>query len=176
MVRPVSAPIPSAPAAQVASVSGALTHQEAVEIFVGKNYDYFERKWLQASQHKHKHAWSWAAFLAGFGWMAYRKMYWYYGAFVVFVLVQILAEAFLGLPPAVSNGANIGVGIAFGMKGNVWYQAFVDKKVSQILAIHTPDQARLELARQGGTNIGIAIGLVVAALVLLGCIVLLLEG
>ena len=71
---------------------------------------------------------------------------------------------------------NLGISIGFGLKGNAWYQQHVNQRVNHILESHTPEQARIELARQGGTNIGAAVGFVAALLVLLGMIGVIAEG
>ena len=174
-------PVPSTPQAapaiqERAATASALSRQEAIQIFVGKNHDYFERKWAVAAQKKNQLSWNWAAFLAGFGWMGFRKMYLYSWIFIGVVTVEMIAELAIGVPSAISNGVNFGIAIFFGRKANAWYKQHVDQRVDQILASHSPDQARIELARQGGTNIGAAAGFVAALFVLLVMIGVIAEG
>ena len=179
---PASAPaappaVTSAPAVQPRSApASSLSRQEAIQIFVGKNHGYFERKWKEAAQRKHQLSWNWAAFLVGFGWMGYRKMYLYSWIFIGVVAAEMIAELAIGVPSSITSSINLGIAIGFGLKGNALYQQHVNQRVDQILASHAPEQARIELARQGGTNIGAAVGFVVALLVLLGMIGVIAEG
>lgn len=153
-----------------------LTRQEAIKIFVGNNHDYFERKWAETAQKKQQLSWSWAACLVGFGWMGFRKMYLYSWIFIGVVTAEVIAELAIGVPSAISSSINLGIAIAFGLKGNVWYQQHVHQRVDQILASYSPYQARIELVRQGGTNIGAAIGFVVGLFVLLMMIAVIAEA
>ncbi|MPM10835.1 hypothetical protein SDC9_57170 [bioreactor metagenome] len=52
----------------------------------------------------------------------------------------------------------------------------MNQRVDQILTSYASEQARIELARQGGTNIGAAVGFVAALLVLFGMIGVIAEG
>ena len=183
-VSPVAvARAPQAPAAtsapavrERASTASVLSRQEAIQIFVGKNHGYFERKWAEAAQRKHPLSWNWVAFLVGFGWMGYRKMYLYSWIFIGVIAAELIVELAIGVPSSITSSINLGVAIGFGLKGNAWYQQHVNQQVNHILASHTPEQARIELARQGGTNIGAAVGFVAALLVLLGMIGVIAEG
>ena len=154
----------------------ALSHQEATRIFVDKNYEYFERKWEIASQSKKQLSWNWAAFVLGLGWMAYRKMYRYSWIFIGVIGLEVIAELAFGLLAAVSTGLNLGIAISFGLKGNTWYQRQVEQSVQQTMATRTPEQARLELARKGGTNMGAAAGFIAALFVLVVLIAAIAEG
>lgn len=166
-----------APAVQQRAVPvSSLSRQEAIQIYVGKNHGYFERKWTEAAQRKRQQSWNWAAFLVGFGWMGYRKMYLYSWIFIGVVAAEMIAELVIGVPSAITSSLNLGIAIGFGLKGNAWYQQHVTQRVDQILASHAPEQARIELARQGGTNIGAAVGFVAALLVLLGMIGVITEA
>ncbi|MEJ5127581.1 DUF2628 domain-containing protein [Comamonas sp. MYb21] len=179
---PASAPaappaVTPAPAMQPRSATASSSsRQEAIQIFVGKNHGYIEHKWKKASQRKHQWSWNWAAFLVGFGWMGYRKMYLYSWIFIGVVAAELIAELVIGVPSSITSSINLGIAIGFGLKGNAWYQQHVNQRVDQILASHAPEQARIELARQGGTNIGAAVGFVAALFVLLGMIGVIAEG
>ncbi|MDR2332594.1 MAG: DUF2628 domain-containing protein [Burkholderiaceae bacterium] len=181
---PVSASAPAAPPAVTSApvvqprsaTASSLPREETIQIFVGKNHGYFERKWKEAAQRKHQLSWNWAAFFVGFGWMGYRKMYLYSWIFIGVVVAELIAELAIGVPSSITSSINLGIAIGFGLKGNAWYQQHVNQRADQILAIHAPEQARIELARQGGTNIGAAVGFVAALLVLLGVIGVIAEG
>ena len=151
---------PTQPSPKIAPIND----DEAWKIFVGKNYEYFLRKWEVAGQKKSKQSWNWAAFLLGFSWMAYRKMYLYSWIFIGVVIVETLCEYAFGFPDKLSNAINFGIAATFGWQGNSWYKLHVEKKVKEITSMYAPEVAKIELARQGGTSIGAAIGFVVALL------------
>ena len=135
---------------------------ENLKLFVGKNYDYFLKKWEIVEKKKSKQSWNWAAFLLGFMWMAYRKMYLYSWIFIGAFVVEVLCEYAFNIPDNISKGIGFGINATFGWQGNYWYKLHAEKKVNEITAMYSPDQARIELAKQGGTSIGAAIGFVVA--------------
>lgn len=140
---------------------------EATSIFIGKNYEYYLRKWETAEQKKSKQSWNWAAFLLGFAWMAYRKMYLYTSIFIGVVIVVAFCELAFGLPENLTNAIMLAISVTIGFQGNSWYKLHVEKKVKEITAMNAPEQAKIELARQGGTSIGAAIGFVVALLAII---------
>ena len=153
-----------------------IEHVEAIEIFVGKNFGYFREKWEIAKQKKSQNSWNWAAFLASGFWMAYRKMYLYSGIFIGALVLEQLCEYAFGFPSKLSNGVNLGIAVTFGLQGNAWYKLHAEKKVREITAINRPGQVKNELARQGGTSIGAAIGFGVALLVIGVLVAVVAEG
>jgi len=150
--------------AQASMQAATKKDDEASRIFIGKNYDYFQKKWEIGDKKNRKYSWSWAAFLLGFSWMAYRKMYLYSWIFIGMILLEVLCEYAFDFPGKLSNAINIGIAVSFGMQGNYWYKLHTEKKIKEITAMNTPEQSRIELARQGGTSIGAAVGFVVALL------------
>jgi uncharacterized protein YecT (DUF1311 family) len=136
--------------------------EEATSLFIGKNHEYFKRKWKIAEGKKDKQSWNWAALILGFSWMAYRKMYLYSFTFIGAVLIEQLCEYAFSFPDKISNAINIAIAIAFGKFGNYLYMQHVEKKVKEICALNSPDHVNQELAKQGGTNIGAAFGFVAA--------------
>jgi hypothetical protein len=138
--------------------------------FIGKNYDYFNRKWKIAELNKRKQSWNWAAFLLAVPWMAYRKMYLYCCIFVGLLGVEQLAEYIFGSPAILSFAISIATIATLGWQGNSLYKHHVQEKVIEITAMNTPEQADIELARQGGTSIGAAIGFYIAALAIIALI------
>lgn len=147
--------------------SGALNADQALETFIGKKYAYYTRKWEEAQRKGGIQSWNWPAFFLGFLWMAYRKMYKYCGIFIAVISVETLFELILNLPQAISSGLNIGLAVCFGMFGNYLYKLHVEQKVREISAQGSPAQINAELARQGGTNVGAAIGFAVLLLVVI---------
>lgn len=162
-------------AAQTSSQPSPVSGDESLELFIGKNYDYFTRKWAIAEQKKSKQSWNWAAFLLGFAWMAYRKMYLYSWIFIGVIIVEILCEYAFNLPDKLSNAINIGIAVTFGWQGNYLYKLHAEKKIKEITAMNSPEQAKIELAKQGGTNIGAAIGFVVALAAIMLLVIVVAE-
>ncbi len=153
-----------------------VANDEAAKTFVGKNYDYFKKKWEIAETKKSKQSWNWAAFLVGFSWMAYRKMYLYSWIFIGVIVIEILCEYAFGFSSKLSSAINMGIAITFGWQGNYWYKLHVEKKVREIVAINSPEQAKIELEKQGGTSIGAAIGFAVAFIAIIILVAIVAEG
>ena len=158
----VDASVAPATAAEVVptpvQATGPVTRDEAVRLFIGARADEFLEKWKLAEGRRNKLAWSWIAFLLGFLWMTYRKMYTYAWIFIGLVVVETLAEFAFDVSSTFSNAINIAVAVVFGWMGNRWYQTHVDTKVAEIIANQPPDRVRDELVRQGGTSVAAAVG------------------
>lgn len=157
-------------AAPQGRASDGITSEEMK--FIGKNYEYFDRKWKTAALKKSKQSWNWAAFFLPLPWIAYRKMYLYCWIFIGILGVEALAEYAFGSSDTLSNVITFAIAVTFGWQGNSLYKFHVQKKVKEITAMNTPEQTEIELARQGGTNVGAAIGFTVAALAVITLIVL----
>jgi len=127
--------------------------------FIGKNHDYFNRKWKIGKQ-----SWNWAAFFLAVPWLAYRKMYLNCWILIGAVCVLTICDSVFNLSNAIYTALNIGIASTFGWQGNFFYKYHVQKKVKEITTKTSPDQVNIELTRQGGTSIGAAIGFTVAAL------------
>jgi Tfp pilus assembly protein PilE len=84
--------------------------------------------------------WHWPAFLFGFFWFLYRKMY----------LWSLLAF-FLGMIPYV----NFGAAIFFGIRGNYMYYQHAKKKLASLQATLPPSGAQRTamIAKKGGVNV-----------------------
>lgn len=95
------------------------------------------RKFKIAGKDAFSATWNWAAFLGGFGWMLYRKMYmWAIIAFVLFLI------PYLGLA----------AGIAFGAVANYLYYEHAKKKILDIRTIHPSGDISVILSHIGGVN------------------------
>ena len=172
ILEPASHSIPSSEQVSPSSANGTLTREEAVRILVDKNHEYYIGKWEAASlpqdpplsQWKYtRKFWNWAAFFLTFNWLAYRKMYRYLLIYIAIIVIQVIIEITVGLPTAVSSAINVASFVLFGKHGNAWFKRHVDQEVDRILATSAnADQARVELARRGGTNIAAAIGCAVS--------------
>jgi hypothetical protein len=146
-------PPPPTPGGQ--PLVGNLQQQELLRLFVGKNYEYYSRKWAEAEQKPSKNTWNWAAFFFNLLWTAYRKMYRY--AWIVFgiAVAETICEYAFGLPGGISFAINIGVGIAYGLQGNRWYKVHTEQKLRELLPAGAPDEAtRARITRAGGTSTG----------------------
>lgn len=130
-----------------------LTDEEATAIFVGKNYDYFKRNWDNCDRKGTKNSWNNAAFFLNFYWLLYRKMY---GYFLLYLGFYVLIGCFF--KSIYFTCISIGIVVQWGLQGNYLYKTHIDKKVTKIVALNAPQQARIELARQGGTSIAAVIG------------------
>lgn len=145
----------------------SVSDAENLKLFIGKNYGYFFKKWAIAEERKSKLSWNWAAFLLGFSWMAYRKMYRYSWLFIGLLVVETLCEYILSVPESMSRALNVSIAATFGSQGNAWYKLHVEKKVKEIAAMNSPEKAKVKLEEQGGTSIGAAIGFAVVLFALL---------
>ena len=130
--------------------------------FIGENYDYFNRKWRIGKQ-----SWNWAAFFLTLPWLAYRKMYLYCWIYIGAEGVLTIAQYAFSFPNRLSVLLGFGIASTFGRQGNSCYKYHVQKKLKELAAMNMPEQADIELVRQGGTNIGSAIGFMVLALAIL---------
>ena len=129
---------------------------EHLSTFVGEKYNsYYQKKWqFKLGQLK---GFNVAAFFLGVIWLIYRKMYLYAVIFLGVISLDISLEIFYPLPDAVGRGITWGIAAMFGIMGNYWYKIYADKKVSQISARFLPEQVPAELAKQGGTNLAVAL-------------------
>jgi hypothetical protein len=138
---------------------------ELERIFVGANYDYYFKKWHTGDQKSSKQSWNWAAFFLGFLWAAYRKMYMYSCLFAVVPSIALLGKVY-----PIANVIALAIYVLFGWQGNSWYKRHVETKVKEMTAINTPEKAKLELARRGGTSVGTAFGLLIVSMMVLGIV------
>ncbi|MGD0169028.1 MAG: DUF2628 domain-containing protein [Smithella sp.] len=123
---------------------------------------------------KIKATWNWPAFLFGFWWFIYRKLYlWALFAFVV-NLMPFCTKMIYDIKT--SNILRIVVGflimIIWGANANYIYYKHIKKKIAEIDNLHllkTPRQA--ELTRTGGVNrIAVVLPLIFATLAVIGII------
>ncbi len=142
---------------------------DVAQMFVGKNYEYYQRKWqLVPGAIK---GFSVAAFFLGVVWMVYRKMYLYTAIVVALLILDGVLEAYFPLPDSVSKALTYGIYAAFGIMGNTMYKAHVDKKIKEISATFPPEQVHAEIAKQGGVNLVGAWAFGVTLLILFGVLV-----
>lgn len=126
---------------------------ETVKTFIGKNHDYFFRKWEVAAQRGRTWSWNWAAFLIGPVWLAYRKMYACTWMVLGVIAVESVVAYAIDLPDSVDSSVGVAIGVVLGMNGNHLYKRHVEKKVEEITAANRVDQVDDALRRRGGTSI-----------------------
>src|SRR5207253_3232704 len=153
---------PSVPLPQGAPMPPQPSEQESLlRTFVGKNYEYYSRKWAEAEQKPNKNSWNWAAFFLSPWWTAYRKMYRY--AWIPLAVVVVF-----GLPGGVATAISVAIAVTYGLQGNRWYRTHAEQKIKQITSTGGSDETmRLRVAKEGGTSAGAVIAFVGAFLVLL---------
>ena len=131
----------------------SIEHVDPIQIFVGKNYDYYQRKWALTNTSVSIKSFNVAAFFLGIVWMIYRKMYLYAAIVTTFLVADAIIETYYPLPEAAGKALTWGVYIAFGLLANLMYKTHVDKKLKDISANFPPEQVNAELAKQGGVNL-----------------------
>jgi hypothetical protein len=139
---------------------------DAVQTFVGKNYEYYQRKWqLELGAINGINV---AVFYLGVVWMVYRKMYMYAVIVVALLILDGVLETNFPFPEVIGKALTWGVYSIFGILGNMMYKSHVDKKMKEISASFPPEQVNEQLAKQGGVNLAGAWVLGVGLLVLMG--------
>ncbi|MEI7842091.1 MAG: DUF2628 domain-containing protein [Gallionellaceae bacterium] len=129
-----------------------------IEIFVGPNYDYFEKKWLAAESHTNKYSWNWVAFLFPGSWLAYRKMYLYSALTITGSLALAALITLLPIKGNVTWLAEAWFTLHIGLSCNYWYKSHTEKKVDAIIDLDlTPEKTRDELIEQGGVSTSAAV-------------------
>ena len=120
-----AATIASAQSSQSAEPSVTSANiDEALEIFVGKNYEYYKRKWEIIVQNKSHISWNWAAFFFVTLWVPYRKMYLYSFVYLSALIIETLFEYAVKIPHTsiLSYAINIAIWVIVGLYGNYWYK------------------------------------------------------
>ncbi len=118
-----------------------------LSIFVGKNADYYERKWRPIADMSKATSWNWAAFLFPWLWLTYRKMY------VVAIPFLAVAVVVGWLLPSSSFQIGVVGSVVCGLLGNYIYYHTSIRTVTRIrLATADPATRKAELTRRGGTS------------------------
>ena len=129
---------------------------DLLAVFVGDNYAFYARKWTVSDRFGGIFSWNWAAFFLGLFWLAYRKMYLYCGVVIALAMLVTGIAQFLRLPPETVQTWQLHVAPVFsmllGLFGNRLYKEHAQRKIRQITATADPQQAPLQLARQGGAS------------------------
>ncbi len=147
--------------------ASGLTEAE-IRAFVGKNADYYLKKWAPALRGHGGAGFNLAALLLSGLWLGYRKMYkTLIILFAIIAAVTILEQgvATFGLadPDAVGlfgNLVGLVAAIVCGMYGNAWYLSHTRAAIMQVRATGRGGEADLaELSRRGGTSVASSLGM-----------------
>jgi hypothetical protein len=147
--------------------ASGLTEAE-IRAFVGKNADYYLKKWAPALRGHGGAGFNLAALLLSGLWLGYRKMYkTLIILFAIIAAVTILEQgvAIFGLadPDAVGlfgNLVGLVAAIVCGMYGNAWYLSHTRAAIMEVRATGRGGEADLaELSRRGGTSVASSLGM-----------------
>jgi hypothetical protein len=153
-----------------------LEHEDLLRLFVGKNYEYYAKKWKLAEQRKGTArkwlgdgSWNWAAFFFAPLWAAYRKIPAYSFVFIIFLVFQLILALGVSLSAAREfNILNIFLAVSYLWGGNHFYKQHVDEKLREITSSGASDEAiRMRFAKEGGTSVGAAVGQAVVMIILM---------
>lgn len=147
-------------------------NEQEVRAFIGKEADYYLKKWQPILEGRGCWAgFNWAAFFLTGVWLAYRKMY---KATFIYYGTRIVGGIFLGAilgEHIESNFLEILVdlvaGIVCGTFGNIWYFFRTQKAIDGIRLPGLQEEVHLQsLSKLGETNLGLSIGLCILSIVL----------
>lgn len=159
-----------------------------IRAFVGRNADYYLKKWQPHLTARGVGAgFNFAAFLFGALWAGYRRMwavtwilYILYGLLLAEVIAELVrySDGLYDRPPGLWEGlVAFCIGLVCGGYGNRWYLAQTSRAVARVREEGLPDEAAHQLlAQRGGATLvksgGLFIFLVFAGVALLAALAL----
>jgi hypothetical protein len=157
--------------------AGAPTYSEVelLRAFVGRRAERFLRKWEPRLEGSGPSRFNWPAFFLTGLWFSYRKMYritmiFYAILLLEGILEEILFVVLLGMeeaPMAIHSGISLIAAVTGGKCGNGWYLNHARRVIAEVRGSGLEGEALLqELRRRGGTNVGAAIGMFLAIVVI----------
>lgn len=130
--------------------------------FVGeKKADYYLEKWHRYLENENFISWNWPAFLGGFYWFWYRKMY-----SIMLIVLSISVSGTLFLPEVALNILSLGLTIGFGLFGNQLYMKHTTKKILSIKSAESRGVDYNTITRRLRVNGGTTIAAIIAFIVL----------
>jgi len=121
--------------------------QKKMELFIGKNADYYQKKWKGKSGWFC--SWNWAACFGNIGWLIYRKMYTHAVIFhVLMVALTELRSLIIQYYPRLEKASDILIYIVplmLGLFGNALYL----KKYQQTISLDLNDD---QIQQTGGID------------------------
>jgi hypothetical protein len=142
--------------------------EQLLRAYVRDNSNYYLGKWRDMDARGKRTSFNWAAFFLNALWLIYRKM-WGLG---LGILIGVLAlnAIVLAISPFLSpivSVLSIAVAIYVGLNGNNIYRRQAEREVARAAAGSPDMHGRMSLlSRRGGTNIGGAIGVAIAAAII----------
>jgi len=137
-------------------------------LFVGKNSDYYLRKWELMDKENEKNKWNLAAFLLPLWWTAYRRMYLYSWLFFGIITINTLFGILLRIPDIISSTVGLIIAIIYGLYGNAWYKKHTLKSILEVkMRVPDADKQKEEIIHAGGTNITAVIGITICFLLIM---------
>lgn len=130
--------------------------------FYRDSYDYYSVKFMDMPAP----SWNWCAFIFGYTWFAYRKMYLYA---LIFGLIDAVCSAFTVIMPELApfiGAFLVVVNFVAGLFGNALYYLHV-KKLSAKMSDMSKSEARDFVRKNGGSSVPAAIifSIIISALV-----------
>lgn len=159
---------------QTVSASMEYFNEHEARAFIGKETDYYLKKWQPILEGRSQRAgFNWAAFFLTGLWLAYRKMF--KGAFIYCGIILIvsflrsfytLAILFKPEPPVaidiLEGLVYLATSIICGTFGNIWYLSRTRKGINEIRTQGLQDKAYFQsLSKSGGTSLGKSLGFLI---------------
>lgn len=131
------------------------THENDICRLIGKNSDYYVRKFQEMKSQDKQISWNWAAFLVPVLWLLSRKM------LLIAVLVDVILQIFLAVDGALGLIMTLAAAVVFGVFGNYIYMNYVDKKAEEAKNMAEPSKTEFIEKKGGTSNLYLAIGLII---------------
>ncbi len=138
--------------------------QSLYAAFVGKNSDYYLRRWAAIERTGNIFSFNWAAFFFGVFWMAYRKMYLYAFLYASFLIVESGVEIYFDVSDRVGHILTVVFGVVAGGYCNELYRRWADKALAEVGGL-AEGAAVAELHKRGGVSLAATL---IAIVLLLG--------
>ncbi|SFE72368.1 DUF2628 domain-containing protein [Peptostreptococcus sp. D1] len=137
---------------------------EDLELFVGKNTQYYEPRFEKYRDTDSKVGWNWVAFFFPVMWLCYRKMYAY--AIGYFVLINAISQSYHFIENGVIPNFRLVIWLVFPLFANYIYYRFAKKRVEACDGIINEEERKEKISALGGTN-----GWAVVIAIVLSCAV-----
>lgn len=132
--------------------SSAGVTSDDLRLFVGiDNSNYYLEKWEKYIENENSlsPSWNWAAFLLGFPWLAYRKMY-----FLAFLGILINFISFIINSSVFSSVINWSLCFLLALFSNKLYFHYSKNQIKKIKVKHSEDKdLESQILNRGGTSI-----------------------
>lgn len=132
--------------------------------FIGENNQYYISKFNEMKRENKQTTWNWSAFLFTAYWLIYRKMYAQGVALMaISFVISLIGGGFSFL-------LGLALDVAIGLYGNYIYEKQLEKCIAQSKNINEPYKSQY-IAKNTGTNMGIAIAAIVAYVIIYAIII-----